>query len=123
MYDARLQRSNLRYTILSGATLGCANLSGSDLSYAQLKYANLDCTDKDGKTDLRGAKLEYADLTCADISNTDFTGDDLSKTFLEGAIYDPNTIALPEGFIKNNNMVAKSENMTADLAKQPANCK
>ncbi len=82
---AVLRGLNLRSVQLAEASLVGADLRrtiflAGDLRKAILRYAKL-----------RGADLRYADMKEADLRAADLSIVDLSKTVLEGALYDENT--------------------------------
>ena len=83
---ARLREANLSKTDLSNANLRDANLTGADLTDVCLSEA-----------DLRRASLSRAELSGADLSGADLSKVSLTDVYLEGAVWNDNTV-FPEGF-------------------------
>ena len=124
---ADLSRANLRGAFLSGANLSEADLSkaslegalytdgtkfpegfdpvdsgmhwigsNADLSKANLRNANLRGANL-VHADLRGADLGGADLSKANLRGADLSKVSLTDVYLEGAVWNDNTV-FPEGF-------------------------
>ena len=63
------ERSNLRWSNLSGSDLRGSNLSGSDLS----------------ESNLRGSNLRWSNLSGSDLSGSNLSGSDLRRSDLRGS--------------------------------------
>lgn len=104
LHGAGLVHANLAGANLQGADLSRANLSQADLSNANLQGANLAGAVLQG-ANLNGANLSGADLRWTDFRNaylfeSDFTGTDLTNTYLRDAIGLPETAVGHEAFYR-----------------------
>ncbi len=73
------QPMDLSYSVLAGANLSNANLTGANLAGSDLRNANLQ------KVDLRGVNLRGANLAGADLSRANLTGANLADAILDEA--------------------------------------
>ena len=77
--NAKLARSDFRYSRLEGATFTGACLEAADLSAANVKFGRFD------KANLRAARLVQANLFEGNLERADLTGADFSGSNLYGA--------------------------------------
>lgn len=94
LYNAKLEKADLRHTDLQQADLWWANLQDADLRRANLSGADLSGADLYGadlrranleNAYMRGSSLQNANLSGANLRNADLVGVDLQGADLENA--------------------------------------